>query len=661
NHSLPSTFQRVIPRRIWWRGPGRWVMFWSAIAAASLCVLVVVIALLAELQATHGEIELTRQELSLLEARVGPVDVQWFVPVTGGAERAKLTNGGLLPALVRVEGRWPWAHLLAMWHRATPGLRDNGSALVRLVILGAVTGILFTVALSRARARSLRAAMEVAGRQRVNLHRQALRLGPGELSGESRRTVHTLFTTEVDHIRQGITEWMQSVPRDPLMLVLLVLLPLSIDWRLTLQCLVPVAASWWFVHHERTRGRRRRALAEAQADTELRILAEGLDKARIVRGYSMEEYEQQQFEKHLERFTRGVTAGLQRERLAVWGARVMMVVCLGLILYMTAAKMLTPVNPLPVFGAVIVLLSFGSLVIVLESLLRLGVLRTDITVGADKVLRYLDRIPEVGQAVGAKFLEPVAKSIIFESVKYRVNGFTVLENLDLRLTAGTSTSIVSVDPLAALAVAYMLPRFIEPQEGRVLFDSEDINWGTLESLRAESIYVGGNDPFFTGTVLENITCGHPRYGLPEATEAAKMVHAHKFVTRLPQGYETLLGEHGEPLGVGQAFLLGLARAAVRKPAVLIIEEPVAKLDDDTKALLDDAYNKLLKGCTVIFLPSRLSTVRRSDQVVLINNGRVDAVGAHQELLRKSDTYRHWEYMTFNAFHRHEDAAGRAAS
>ncbi|MGD9853441.1 MAG: ABC transporter transmembrane domain-containing protein [Planctomycetaceae bacterium] len=636
-------------------------MFWSSAAAGSLCLLLVVVALLADLQATRGDIALSEIQLAALRARLGETVVPELPAADGSTTDVRLTGSGLLPTLVRAEGRPVWARLLSLACRAVPGLRSNAATLITLVILGAVTGIVFTVALSRAKASSLRAAMEVSGRQRKNLHRQALRLGPGDLSGESRRTVHALFTTEIDAIRQGITEWLQSVPRDPLMLVLLITLAISVDWRLTLLCLVPVGACWWFVHRERTRGRTRRKLAEAQADSELRLLAESLNKARIVRGYNMEEYEQQQFEKHLDRFTKGVAVGLRQERLAVWTSRVLIVICIGLILYLVTAKMLVSANPLPVFGAVLLLLSFTSLVVVLEFLLRLGAIRVEISHGAEKVQRFLDRIPEVGQAVGAKFLEPVSKSIIFESVQYRLHELPVLEGLDLRLTAGSSTAIVSIDPLQAQAVAYMLPRFIEPHAGRVLFDSEDINWGTLESLRAETIYVGGADPFFTGTVLENITCGQQGYGLPEATEAAKLVHAHKFVTRLPQGYETLLGEHGEPLGAGQAFLLGLARAALRKPAVLIIEEPLAKLDDDTKALLDDAYSRMLKGRTVVFLPNRLSTVRRCDQVVFVNNGRVEAIGPQHELLKKSDVYRHWEYMTFNAFGRAGETAGRAAS
>jgi ABC-type multidrug transport system fused ATPase/permease subunit len=203
-------------------------------------------------------------------------------------------------------------------------------------------------------------------------------------------------------------------------------------------------------------------------------------------------------------------------------------------------------------------------------------------------------------------------------------------------------------------LAYLLPRFIEPQSGRVLFDGEDIAWVTLESLRAESIFVGAGDPFFTGTVRENICCGNNEYPMQDATAAAKQAHANKFILDLPQGYETMLGEHGEQLDVGQGFRLGLARAILRNPALMIVEEPGEALDNDTKTMLDDTYSRMTKGRTTIFLPTRLSTVRRTDLVVLLHKGKVAAIGSHAEVVKSSEAYRHWEYLRYNAFRKLSD-------
>jgi ABC-type multidrug transport system fused ATPase/permease subunit len=276
---------------------------------------------------------------------------------------------------------------------------------------------------------------------------------------------------------------------------------------------------------------------------------------------------------------------------------------------------------------------------------------------ADRIFRYLNQTPAVSQAVGAKFVDPLSKSIRFEAVSYTLpNKRKLLDGLDLTLSAGEVIAVVSFDPLEARALAYLLPRFIEPQSGRILFDGEDIAWATLESLRAETVYVGGSDPFFTGTVVENIICSHSSYTLPDVTEAAKTSHAHNFILKLPQGYETVIGEHGERLDTGQGFRLGLARAVLRDPALMVIEEPTEALDEDTKSLLDDSYNRILRARTVIFLPNRLSTLRRADHVVFIHRGKVDAQGAYQELVKTSSLFRHWEYLHFNQFRRELEPA-----
>lgn len=175
-------------------------------------------------------------------------------------------------------------------------------------------------------------------------------------------------------------------------------------------------------------------------------------------------------------------------------------------------------------------------------------------------------------------------------------------------------------------LASLLPRFIEPQQGRVLYDGEDIAWATLESLRAETLYVTGADSPLYGTVFDNLRAGNPEISLQQATDAAKMAHAHNFIVRLSNGYETVLGGATEDLDAGQAFRLSLARAILRNPAVLIVEEPRQPLDEDAKAWLSDTYERLLPGRTVIFLPSRLSTLKRVDEVIVIEHGQIAAVG-----------------------------------
>jgi ABC-type multidrug transport system fused ATPase/permease subunit len=183
----------------------------------------------------------------------------------------------------------------------------------------------------------------------------------------------------------------------------------------------------------------------------------------------------------------------------------------------------------------------------------------------------------------------------------------------------------------------------------VLIDGEDITWVTLESLRAETVFVSADEPPFEGSVFENIRAGQEDLTLQQVTEAAKMTHAHNFILKLFNGYETVLDGDSDALDPGQRFRLSLARAIVRDPALLIIEEPSATMDEDTKTLLADAYDRICHERTVIFLPARMSTVRRTDQVIVLNEGKVAAVGSHSKLVTQSPVYRHWEYIRFNEF------------
>jgi ABC-type multidrug transport system fused ATPase/permease subunit len=338
-------------------------------------------------------------------------------------------------------------------------------------------------------------------------------------------------------------------------------------------------------------------------------------------------------------------------RLAVG---VLLLACIAGVTFVVGTKVLQNELPygLSFSGALLMLAIVASLPRPLTGLWGLRERRAATRLAADRIFRYLSQVPAVSQAVGAKFLEPLSQQINFEDISYSLpNDRKLLDGLKLTINAGQVVAIVAFDPLEPRALAYMLPRFIEPQAGHLLFDGEDIAWGTLESLRAETVYVGGSDPFFTATVAENVICSSVGYTLPDATEAAKTAHAHSYILKLPQGYETLIGEHGEHLDPGQGFRLGLARAVLRDPALMVIEEPMEYLDDDTKSLLEDSYNRIARGRTVIFLPSRLSTLRRADSVIFLHHGKVEAQGTYQELVRSSSLFRHWEYMRFNQYRR----------
>ena len=194
-----------------------------------------------------------------------------------------------------------------------------------------------------------------------------------------------------------------------------------------------------------------------------------------------------------------------------------------------------------------------------------------------------------------------------------------------------------------------MPRFCDPTSGQVLVDGQDIRKVTLESLRAEAVIVGNDDGLFSASVLDNVTAGQNDFSKQDAIEACKIAHADAFIRQLPGGYEAQLGRDGVRLNPGQVFRLSLARAIARNPALLIVQEPSETLKNETKAMLDDTYERICPDRTVVFLPTRLSTVKKCNRVVVLHNGRVAADGKHEDLVRSSEVYRHWEYLHFNEF------------
>lgn len=662
---METPFRRVFPTKELIRGSARVAWAWSALSAASLCGFLFGSYLLLDLLIQRGEVRLLgegeAQAYAVLNGLLLPKVPAKALDDAGpiSPERVLVDQG--LRATAWTSRNEPWGGFVARCVRRFPALRTNSSALWALLFSNVVLGLVSSLSALQVRTLAFRLSQEVATRLRQSVHRQTLRLGPSDLEDDAGEVAFLMFTGDVERVREGIQTWFERVVRHPLLLVSLWFVVLVTHWLVALQCLVPLVACWYLVRRERQRFEQSRRRIEDQIGGELRLLAEGLRKTRLVRGFGMENFEHERFQSHLGRFLRRIASLREDERLSRWLCWSVVVLTVTMVLFLIATKVLTPPSEaahLPVAAALILVLAFRATYRPLNELWELP--RIEATAGewANNIHRYLSQIPEVGQAVGAKFLQPLAKQITFESVTYRrPDHRLLLDRIDLRIPARSVTAILSLDPVEARALTYLLPRFIEPQSGRVLIDGEDIAFVTLESLRAEAAFIGGMDPFFTGTVAENIGCGDPRFSLQHVTEAAKQVHAHQFITKLPQGYETVLGEHGEHLDAGQGFLLGLARALVRNPAMMIVEEPAERLDEDTKSLLDDTYARLARNRTLIFLPSRLSTVRKADHVVLLHKGRVDAVGPYAKLITSSPLLRHWEYVKFNEFRRDETTEG----
>lgn len=475
---------------------------------------------------------------------------------------------------------------------------------------------------------------------RMQIYRKIVSLPLGFFSNERKGDIIARISGDVQEVENSITSTIEMLLKNPILIVIYMLVLFRMSWKLTLFVLVfaPVMIGIMSVI-----GRKLKAHStEAQqfwSDTMSQV-EETLGGLRIIKAFLAEDKMTRRFENITENMKQKNSRVALRQASAHPVSEFLGSVMIAIVLWFGGTLILGE-------SAVIDAPSFMAYMAILYSIIQPIKDLSRAAYGIPKGLASMDRINVILNAENnivevsePKTLTGFEKAISFENVSFRYeDGKEVLHSINLEIPKGKNIAIVGASGAGKSTLVDLIPRFYDPSGGSIKIDGVDLRDVSISSLRALMGNVNQDPILFNDTIFNNIAFGVKDAGMEQVIQAAKIANAHEFIMDKEKGYDTVIGDRGMMLSGGQRQRLSIARAILKNPPILILDEATASLDTESERIVQQALDYLMSSRTTISIAHRLSTVKKADEIIVMNEGQIVERGKHDELIEKNGYYK----------------------
>lgn len=474
---------------------------------------------------------------------------------------------------------------------------------------------------------------------RNQLYRKILSLPIGFFTEERKGDIISRMTNDVNEVEASIISSLEMLFKNPIMILIYLTVMFAMSWELTLFVLLLLPFSGWLIGKIGKSLKQRSTLGQQQTGELLSQIEETLSGLRVIKAFNAEKNFQNKFAQLNEKIRRTFNRINRRYNLAHPLSELVGTIVIAIVLWFGGVLILENHSSINAAEFIYYLIIFYSIITPAKDLSKAGYSIQKGLASLERIDRILTTPNKIKEPASPVPMKPFSDKIEFRNISFRYETEWVLRDINITISKGKTVALVGQSGSGKSTLLDLLPRYYDPQKGEILIDGVNIKSLRTSDIRAQIGNVNQEAILFNDTFFNNIAFGSENVTIEQVIEAAKIANAHEFIMATEKGYETTIGDRGSKLSGGQRQRISIARAILKNPPILILDEATSSLDTESEKMVQDAIEKLMYNRTTLVVAHRLSTIKRADEICVIYEGRIVERGKHEELLALNGYYK----------------------